>query len=213
MGPATWGPTVCGGYYYTTPGGGGGGGAGGAGQNGLMVCASTPTISATFVRGGCGGSAANYSITGVACDYAGGGGGTSGAIWTTIGCYCCNKFAGGLGGGCSGGQGARSACNWACSLTCGSESYLGKVPAKPGVACSGGGGGGNSTSCALPGPVQCGGQVGCSGGPGVVVLAWCTTPAITYAISGVTYCADTTTRSGYTVLNITGGSGSICFGP
>jgi hypothetical protein len=44
-------------------------------------------------------------------------------------------------------------------------------------------------------------------------LAWCTTPAITYAISGVTYCADTTTRAGYTVLNITGGSGTICFGP
>jgi hypothetical protein len=81
------------------------------------------------------------------------------------------------------------------------------------VACSGGGGGGNSTSCGVPGPVQCGGQVGCSGGPGVVVLAWCTTPAITYAISGVTYCADTTTRAGYTVLNITGGSGTICFGP
>jgi len=196
-------------------GGGGGGGAGGAGQSAAFTCiapgAGAPPY-AYYSYAGCGGSAVNYSITGTPCDYGGGGGGASSAIFSGIGCYCCYKIAGGLGGGQSGGQGARSSCNWKCPLTVGSESYLGQVPARNGVACSGGGGGGNTPSCAIP-VVQCGGPTGCSGGPGVVVVAWCTSPAITYAISGVTYCVDCTTRTGYTVLNITGGSGSICFGP
>jgi len=211
--PTCFSPAVCSSAPVT--GGGGGGGAGGAGQSAVFTCiapaAAAPPY-AYYSYAGCGGSAVNYSITGTPCDYGGGGGGASSGIWSGIGCYCCYKIAGGLGGGCSGGQGARSACNWSCSLTVGSESYLGKVPATNGVACSGGGGGANTPSCARP-VVQCGGQTGCSGGPGVVVVAWCTSPAITYAISGVTYCVDCTTRSGYTVLNITGGSGSICFGP
>jgi hypothetical protein len=216
MGPVPcWPPAVCNGLYYIAPGGGGGGGAGGAGQPGNLTCnnPSTGSPSAIFDRGGCGGSAVNYSVTGTPCDYGGGGGGASFSTFTSAPCYAAYKLTGGQGGGQSGGQGARFFCNWACPATCGSEPYLGKVPATPGIACSGGGGGGNSTSCAIPGNIQCGGNSGCSGGPGVVQLAWCTSPAITYAISGVTYCADTTTRSGYTVLNITGGSGTICFGP
>jgi hypothetical protein len=226
-------------YPCQRPAGGGGGGAGSAGMSassgGCNLFSPSPICTIGFIwgAGGCGGQAANYSITGNSCDYAGGGGGasTQSAFGCPAGpCNCSFKVAGGKGGGCSGGNGGPSS-NRPCLCgystpgfspdPCGSPNSpwnstcapcggtpVGYIPAQNGVACSGGGGGGNNASA------SCSSGSGCNGGPGVVVVAWCTTPAITYAVGpGITYCADTATRTGYTVLNFRGGSGTLCFGP
>jgi hypothetical protein len=142
--------------------GAGGGGAGGVGAN--------RSGSSTTGAEGKGGDGLQYSITGTATYYAGGGGG---------GAYNSVGGKGGLGGGGHGGNATLATCNTIVAWTdCGSTEVSGRE-GKPGQPNTGGGGGGsgNEGTTNYPG----------AGGSGIVILKYLTiygTGTVSLSITG-----------------------------
>ena len=142
--------------------GAGGGGAGSVGAN--------RSGSSTTGAEGKGGDGLQYSITGTATYYAGGGGGGS---YNSVG------GKGGLGGGGHGGNKDLSTCNTILAWTdCGATEITGRE-GKSGLANTGGGGGGSGNE----GVINNGG----AGGSGIVILKYLTiygSTTVTLALSG-----------------------------
>jgi hypothetical protein len=184
------------GYFGASGGGGGSWDGGSNGPGGASFSAQGNSggggSGASNFGGGGGGGAAGAGSGG-----SGGTGGNGGAATTSSITGVSTYYGGGGGGGSSGtaGLGGGSPTNK------GGGGDGGNRSATPGTANFGGGGGGARDSG--PGPA------GGNGGSGTVIIAFSQSYAVPFVSAGLSYVLDTTSRAGYNVLKITGGTGTI----
>ena len=144
--------------------------------------------------GGGGGGAAGAGSGG-----SGGSGGNGGTATTSSITGVSTYYAGGGGGGSSSSAGLGG--NSATPANKGGAGDGGNRSGTPGTANFGGGGGGARET----GPGPSGGN----GGSGTVIIAFSQSFAVPFVSAGLSYVLDTTSRSGFNVLKITGGTGTI----
>jgi len=168
--------------------GGGGGGASAAGAN--------RGGGSTTGAEGKGGDGLQYSITGTATYYAGGGGGGS---YNSVG------GKGGLGGGGHGGNGTLSLCTGSFSYTgwsdCGATEVTGRQ-GKSGVANSGGGGGGSGNEGVSQYPGD--------GGSGVVILRFLNS-ALNSSVSSIAFSGQIKKATANTITATVSVAGKVSF--
>lgn len=181
--------TATGGARGRTDAGNGFSGASGGG--GYSVGSTTVYNGGTGTDGGNGGNTPTPNTT---YGSAGGGGGAGGnASGWNSGNGVASSITGTstyYAGGGAGGQYSNS----------GSAGLGGTARSNPGAANTGAGAGSGSG----------GGGTNCTGGSGVVIIAYPTAaPALTTIPGTLTYTVDTSTRSGYRVYKFTAGSGTV----